>query len=207
MSSRTGDNFVSWRVYLKRFLQSVCVCVCHSSRRSNSCLFAMLHCYNSWCFEQVRTKELAQDGECRMLTEIPTREWVNCHAVPTSLSALLGVILPGQSRKVETVFVVSDLVVVGISLWLANIDIEAILVLLGASKTGIRGIVGADQQQHPTCHETIVIRCNACNAVVSTLCFAGPERRYSVHAQLRRKNVRPLTIHTTPSTLPHQQRC
>ena len=50
-----------------------------------------------------------------MLTEIPTRDWVNCHAVPTSLSALLGVIVPGQSRKVETVFVVSDLVAVGIS--------------------------------------------------------------------------------------------
>ena len=32
-----------------------------------------------------------------------------------SLSALLGVIVPGQSRKVETVFVVSDLVAVGIS--------------------------------------------------------------------------------------------
>ena len=40
---------------------------------------------------------------------------MNCHAVPTSLSALLGVIVPGQSRKVETVFVVSDLVAVGIS--------------------------------------------------------------------------------------------
>ena len=50
-----------------------------------------------------------------MLTEIPTRDWVNCHAVPTSLSALLGVIMPGQSRKVETVFVVSDLVAAGIS--------------------------------------------------------------------------------------------
>ena len=35
---------------------------------------------------------------------------------------------------------------------------EAILVLLGASKTEIRGMVGADHQQHQTCHETSVIK-------------------------------------------------
>ena len=48
-----------------------------------------------------------------------------------SLSALLGVIVPGQSRKVETVFVVSDLVAVGISSvrtetdeWLLNLCVR-----------------------------------------------------------------------------------
>lgn len=50
-----------------------------------------------------------------MLTEIPVRDWENCDAVPSTLSALLGVVVPGQLRKVETVFVVSDLQILGIS--------------------------------------------------------------------------------------------
>ena len=63
----------------------------------------------------IRKAQLAQDSDCCIMTEIPIRDWVNCHAVPTTLSALLGVIVPGQSRKVETVFAVSDLQAVGIS--------------------------------------------------------------------------------------------
>ena len=50
-----------------------------------------------------------------MLTEIPVRDWENCDAVPSTLSALLRVVVPGQLRKVETVFVVSDLQILGIS--------------------------------------------------------------------------------------------
>ena len=50
-----------------------------------------------------------------MLTEIPVRDWENCDAVPSTLSALIGVVVPGQLRKVETVFVVSDLQILGIS--------------------------------------------------------------------------------------------
>lgn len=50
-----------------------------------------------------------------MLTDIPTRDWVNCDAVPATLSSLLGAIVPGHLRKVETVFEVSDLQVLGIS--------------------------------------------------------------------------------------------
>ena len=91
------------------------------------------------------------------------------------------------------------------SLWLTNIDIEAVLVLLVASKTEIRGMVGADQQQHPTCHETTVIRCNAFNAVLSTLCFAGPERCYAPTHSCAEKNLRlphhpHNTIYTSSST-------
>ena len=50
-----------------------------------------------------------------MLTEIPVRYWEHCDAVPSTLSALIGVVVPGQLRKVETVFVVSDLQILGIS--------------------------------------------------------------------------------------------
>lgn len=63
----------------------------------------------------MRKKELADTGDCRMLTEIPVRDWENCDAVPSTLSALIGVVVPGQLRKVETVFVVSDLQILGIS--------------------------------------------------------------------------------------------
>ena len=65
--------------------------------------------------ESFRNSALAEDGSCRMLTEIPVKDWINCPAVPTTLSALLGTIVPGQLRKVETVFEVSDLQVLGIS--------------------------------------------------------------------------------------------
>ena len=50
-----------------------------------------------------------------MLTDIPTRDWANCDAVPATLSSLLGTIVPGHLRKVETVFEVPDLQVLGIS--------------------------------------------------------------------------------------------
>ena len=63
---------------------------------------------------RLRKAQLAQGSDCRMLTEIPICDWVNCHAVPTALN-LLGVILSGQSREVKTVFAVSDLQAVGIS--------------------------------------------------------------------------------------------
>lgn len=50
-----------------------------------------------------------------MLTEIPVKDWENCEAVPSTLSALAGVVVPGQPRKVETVFVVKHLQCLGLS--------------------------------------------------------------------------------------------
>ena len=50
-----------------------------------------------------------------MLTEIPVKDWENCEAVPSTLSALIGVVVPGQLRKVETVFVVRHLQCLGLS--------------------------------------------------------------------------------------------
>jgi len=39
-----------------------------------------------------------------MLTEIPVKDWIGCPATPSSLSSLVGAIVPGQLRKLETVF-------------------------------------------------------------------------------------------------------
>ena len=76
----------------------------------------LFHEHTFFCRSAVlRKKELADTGDCRMLTEIPVRDWENCDAVPSTLSALIGVVVPGQLRKVETVFVVSDLQILGIS--------------------------------------------------------------------------------------------
>ena len=76
----------------------------------------LFHEHTFFCRSAIlRKKELADTGDCRMLTEIPVRDWENCDAVPSTLSALLGVVVPGQLRKVETVFVVSDLQILGIS--------------------------------------------------------------------------------------------
>ncbi|CAL1171967.1 unnamed protein product [Cladocopium goreaui] len=72
-------------------------------------------------------KELADTGDCRMLTEIPVTDWENCDAVPSTLSALIGVVVPGQLRKVETVFVVSDLQILAL---VRNILTEALAVRL-----------------------------------------------------------------------------
>ena len=50
-----------------------------------------------------------------MLTEIPVKDWIGCSATPSSLSSLVGAIVPGQLRKLETVFEVVGLQVLGIS--------------------------------------------------------------------------------------------
>jgi len=50
-----------------------------------------------------------------MLTEIPVKDWIGCPATVTSLSALVGAIVPGQLRKLEIVFEVVGLQVLGIS--------------------------------------------------------------------------------------------
>ena len=50
-----------------------------------------------------------------MLTHVPVKDYKNCPAVATSLSALMGVIVPGALRKVETVFEVVGLQVMGIT--------------------------------------------------------------------------------------------
>ena len=48
-----------------------------------------------------------------MLTEIPVKDWIGCPATASSLSALVGAIVPGQLRKLETVFEVVGLQVLG----------------------------------------------------------------------------------------------
>ena len=50
-----------------------------------------------------------------MLTEIPVKDWIGCPATVSSLSALVGAIVPGQLRKLGTVFEVVGLQVLGIS--------------------------------------------------------------------------------------------
>ena len=50
-----------------------------------------------------------------MLTEIPVKDWENCEAVPSTLSALIGVVVPGKPRRVQTVFVVRHLQCLGSS--------------------------------------------------------------------------------------------
>lgn len=62
-----------------------------------------------------RKAALAEGNDVRMLTDIPTKDWATCDAVPATLSSLLGAIVPGHLRKVDTVFEVSDLQVLGIS--------------------------------------------------------------------------------------------
>ena len=58
---------------------------------------------------------LRKTEECKMLTEIPTRDWAQCEAVPSTLSALVGAIVPGQLRQMDTVFKVWGLQVMGVS--------------------------------------------------------------------------------------------
>ena len=59
--------------------------------------------------------DLMQPSDCRMLTLVPTRNWKECEAVPTTLSSLVATIVPGQLRKLNTVFVVSGLQIMGLS--------------------------------------------------------------------------------------------
>eukprot|EP00435_Cladocopium_sp_Y103_P068878 s19_g32.t1 len=59
---------------------------------------------------------------CRMLTEIPVKDWIGCAATPSSLSALVGAIVPGQLRKLETVFEVVGLQVLGLASVKADTD-------------------------------------------------------------------------------------
>ncbi|CAJ1404873.1 unnamed protein product [Effrenium voratum] len=60
-------------------------------------------------------ERIMEPGDCRMLTLIPTRNWKECEAVQSTLSALVGTIVPGQLRKVDTVFLVSGLQIMGLS--------------------------------------------------------------------------------------------
>ena len=62
-----------------------------------------------------RQANLADKDKCRILTEIPVKDWIGCPATASSLSALVGAIVPGQLRKLETVFDVVGLQVLGIS--------------------------------------------------------------------------------------------
>ena len=50
-----------------------------------------------------------------MPTEIPIKNWERCPAVATSLSSLLGVIVPGEVRKVHAVFEKVGLQVLGVT--------------------------------------------------------------------------------------------
>ena len=63
----------------------------------------------------LRTANLGGKDDCRMLTNIPVKDHKNCPAVATSLSCLIGVIVPGTLRKVDTVFEVIGLQVMGIT--------------------------------------------------------------------------------------------
>ena len=63
----------------------------------------------------LRTANLGDKDDCRMLTNIPVKDHKNCPAVATSLSCLIGVIVPGTLRKVDTVFEVIGLQVMGIT--------------------------------------------------------------------------------------------
>lgn len=63
----------------------------------------------------LRTANLGDKDDCRMLTNIPVKDYKNCPAVATSLSCLIGVIVPGTLRKVDTVFEVIGLQVMGIT--------------------------------------------------------------------------------------------
>ena len=67
------------------------------------------------CLLLDRRNELAHKDNCRMLTEIPVKDWIGCPATPSSLSTLVAAIVPGQLRKLETVFEVVGLQVLGVS--------------------------------------------------------------------------------------------
>lgn len=43
------------------------------------------------------------------------KDWIGCPATPSSLSTLVAAIVPGQLRKLETVFEVVGLQVLGVS--------------------------------------------------------------------------------------------
>ena len=60
---------------------------------------------------------MADKDNCRMLTEIPLKDWIGCPATVSSLSALVGAIVPGQLRKLETVFEVVGLQVCVEPIW------------------------------------------------------------------------------------------
>ena len=70
-----------------------------------------------------RQAEMADKDNCRMLTEIPVKDWIGCPATVSSLSALVGAIVPGQLRKLETVFEVVGLQVLGISSVKTEMDV------------------------------------------------------------------------------------
>ncbi|CAE7440463.1 unnamed protein product [Symbiodinium sp. CCMP2592] len=58
---------------------------------------------------------LKEASECRMLTQVPGRNWKECEAVSSSLSSLVAAIVPGHLRKLSTVFRISGLQIMGLS--------------------------------------------------------------------------------------------
>ncbi|CAE7441239.1 unnamed protein product, partial [Symbiodinium sp. CCMP2456] len=60
-------------------------------------------------------KDLQDESQCKMLTMLPMRNWKECEAVPSSLSSLVAAIVPGHLRKLNTVFEISGLHIVGLS--------------------------------------------------------------------------------------------
>ena len=41
-------------------------------------------------FDRMSGKAMAHNDNCRMLTEIPVKDWIGCPATPSSLSSLVG---------------------------------------------------------------------------------------------------------------------
>ena len=85
-------------------------------------LFCFLNYLYAACLEVAtflvcsgKTAGLGDKDDCRMLTNIPVKDYKNCPAVATSLGCLIGVIVPGSLRKVDTVFEVIGLQVMGIT--------------------------------------------------------------------------------------------
>ena len=62
-----------------------------------------------------RFEALCGIRDCRTLTKIPIRDWAQCEAVPSTLSALVAAIVLGHLRQMNTVFKVWGLQVMGVS--------------------------------------------------------------------------------------------
>ena len=69
-------------------------------------------------FSKKTLVQASRSGEQRQLPHVDrdsVKDWIGCPATPSSLSALVGAIVPGQLRNLETVFEVVGLQVLGIS--------------------------------------------------------------------------------------------
>ena len=109
-----------------------------------------------------------------MLTNIPTvRDWSACAAVPASLSALAGAIVPGYVRQVDTVFEVFGLQVMGATSVRSESD-EWLLQSCGSCKRAL-----PCQDQHFRC-------CLLCAQVHPT---AAVERRLAIRVNLADSNA------------------